>query len=71
MSKFNPTGTALAYSTYLGGSYGDIGIGIALDNSGNAYVTGTIKSIDFPITPGAFQAILTAAAIVILMETPS
>lgn len=55
VSKFNTTGTALAYSTYLGGSYGDLGIGIAVDGSGNAYVTGTTKSIDFPITPGAFQ----------------
>lgn len=55
VSKFNPTGSALVYSTYLGGSGGDEAIGIAVDGSGDAYVTGTTSSIDFPTTPGAFQ----------------
>ena len=45
----------LIYSTYLGGSGGDGGSGIAVDSSGNAYITGTTSSTDFPITPGAFQ----------------
>src|SRR5271154_1385081 len=48
---------ALAYSTYLGGSGaqfgGDSGGGIAVDASGNAYVTGTAYSTDFPVTKGA------------------
>ena len=55
MTKLNPTGTALVYSTYLGGTGGDGGQGIAVDTAGNAYVTGQTDSTDFPTTPGAFQ----------------
>jgi hypothetical protein len=55
VSKLNATGSALDYSTYLGGSNGDWGSGIAIDASGNAYVTGYTYSSDFPTTPGAFQ----------------
>jgi hypothetical protein len=53
--KLNPTGTALVYGTYLGGSVGEMGAGIAVDAAGNAYVTGRTDSPDFPTTPGAFQ----------------
>jgi hypothetical protein len=60
VTKVNATGSALVYSTYLGGSgcswLGDSASGIAVDSSGNAYVTGGAYSIDFPTTPGAFQA---------------
>jgi hypothetical protein len=55
VSKINPTGTALIYSTYLGGNRADQGLGIAVDASGSAYVTGVSASTDFPTTPGAFQ----------------
>ena len=55
VSKLNPAGTALIYSTYLGGSGGDEGYGIALDSNSNAYITGATHSTDFPITCGAFQ----------------
>src|SRR6266513_84438 len=45
----------LVYSTYLGGSSGEHGAGIAVDAAGAAYVTGTTGSTDFPTTPGAIQ----------------
>jgi len=55
ITKFNPTGTALVYSTYLGGNSYDGGYGIAVDAAGDAYVTGFTYSTNFPTTPGAFQ----------------
>jgi hypothetical protein len=58
VAKLNPTGSALVYSTYVGGSSTDFALGIALDAAGNAYVTGGTHSADFPISPGAFQTSL-------------
>jgi streptogramin lyase len=55
VTKLNPSGTAVLYSTYLGGSGNDQGNGIAVDGSGNAFVTGYASSTNFPTTPGAFQ----------------
>jgi hypothetical protein len=55
VTKLNPTGSSLVYSTYLGGSSGDGGLGIAVDASGNAYVTGITYSTDYDVTTGAFQ----------------
>jgi hypothetical protein len=55
VTKLNRSGTALVYSTYLGGSGGDIGFGIAVDEDGRAYVMGQTSSPDLPTTPGAFQ----------------
>ena len=55
MTKLNPTGSALVYSTYLGGSDTDAAFGIAVDTVGNAYVTGDTRSTNFPTTLGAFQ----------------
>ena len=55
VTKLNAAGSALVYSTYLGGSQGDSVGPIAVDSSGSAYVTGDTFSTDFPITPGAFQ----------------
>ena len=55
VTKLNSTGTALVYSTYLGGSQQEQPAAITLDPAGSAYVTGSTESIDFPTTPGAFQ----------------
>ena len=57
VTKLNASGNALVYSTYLGGSDGDLRNAIAVDASGNAYVTGSTISGNFPTTPGAFQAV--------------
>jgi uncharacterized protein (TIGR03437 family) len=55
VTKINPAGTAKLYSTYLGGAGPDEGHGIAVDVQGNAYVTGSAGSIDFP-TKNAIQS---------------
>ena len=55
ISKINPSGTALVYSTYLGGSAVDDALAISVDSSGDAYVTGLTQSTDFPTTSQAFQ----------------
>src|SRR2546425_5612407 len=55
VTKLNPAGSALVYSTYIGGSGDDGGFGISVDALGNAYVTGFTTSTNFPTTPGAFQ----------------
>jgi hypothetical protein len=53
--KFNATGSTLVYSTYLGGSLFDAALSIALDPTGNAYITGQTVSTNFP-TASAIQA---------------
>jgi len=61
VSKLNPSGTALIYSTYLGGSSGETAYGLSVDSSGNAYVVGQTGSKDFPTTAGALQNSLPAS----------
>jgi hypothetical protein len=56
ITKLNSTGSALVYSTYIGGSYDDRAYSIAIDGSGNAYITGKTLSTDYDIIPGAFQS---------------
>jgi hypothetical protein len=57
VTKVNPAGTGLSYSTYLGGSNNDQGLGIAVNTSGEAYVTGFTESTQssFPFTPAALD----------------
>jgi uncharacterized protein (TIGR03437 family) len=49
VTKLSPDGRGLVYSTYIGGTGGDIGLGIAVDSSGAAYVAGATTSADFPV----------------------
>ncbi len=58
VAKINPgttTGAQLLYCTYLGGTGSDIGLGVGLDASGNAYVTGSTDSPAFPTISGSIQ----------------
>jgi len=58
VAKFNPAASGVAsldYFTYLGGSLADSAFGIAVDSNGDAYVTGSTVSKDFPTTAGVFQ----------------
>jgi hypothetical protein len=56
VAKYNAAGSALIYSTFLGGSAQDTPWGIAADSNGNAYVTGETISVDFP-TANPFQSV--------------
>ena len=55
VAKLNSSGTTLIYATFLGGSGDEQVGGIAVDSSGNAYVTGSTTSKNFPVAAGVFQ----------------
>jgi hypothetical protein len=57
VTKLNPSGSALEYSTYLGGNYEDYAYGIAVDAAGSAHLTGRTTSSDFPTTNGAYDRV--------------
>jgi uncharacterized protein (TIGR03437 family) len=70
VTKLNPGGTALVFSTFLGGDSAAVGSGIAVDAAGNSYITGVAQTPTpysvpgftlFPTTPGAFQRTTNAA----------
>lgn len=58
VAKISPNGSSLVYVTFLGGNGTDSGMGIAVDQQGNAYITGRTESTNFPVSPGAFQLTL-------------
>lgn len=58
VAKLSPNGRSLEYATYLGGTDEDLGFGIAVDGSGNAYVSGITRSTNFPTTADAFDRTL-------------
>jgi Beta-propeller repeat len=66
LTKLDPTGTALLYSTCIGSdggfAYGAQPYGIAIDNAGKAYITGASGSSAIPVTPNAYQGLNHAAA---------
>src|ERR1035437_5507461 len=62
VAKLNASGSALVYSTLVGGSASENSVaGIRIDAAGNAYVAGTTSSLDFSITPGELQTIAAKA----------
>src|SRR5438094_3933059 len=71
VAAIGANGTGFVYSTYLGGSGDDQGMGIAVDAVGNAYVTGSTFSTNFPTTVGAYQRSLlgSSSAFVTLVDT--
>ena len=58
VTKLDPTGSSLVYSTYLGGSSVDEGFGSTVDDQGNVYVAGPTSSTNYPTTVGAFDTAL-------------
>jgi hypothetical protein len=62
VTKLNAAGSGILYSTYLGGEVDDVGNAIAVDATGDAFVTGYTASTLFPTTPDALQPMLIAGA---------
>ena len=58
LAELDPTGSAVVYASFLGGSLTDVATGVAIDQTGDAYVTGYTQSFDFPATSSAFQTTL-------------
>lgn len=71
VTKLDPAGSALVYSTFVGGSDFDNFSGIVLDPAGNAWLTGGSSSADFPVTPGAPDTTLNGAGDVTIAELNS
>jgi hypothetical protein len=71
VSKINSAGSALLFSTYLGGTGSDYGYAIALDSSANAYLTGYTTSNNFPTTPAAFDRVFSGACDVFVAKLSS
>ena len=68
VTKLNPGGDALVYSTFLGGTRNEYGYAIAVDGDESAYVTGATASLDFPTTPGAYDTTTTGSSDVFVVK---
>ena len=71
VTELSPAGAHLVYSTLLGGSAGDLAQGLALDSAGNAYLTGSTQSTDFPTTPAAISRTLNGLSDVFITKLNS
>lgn len=69
VTKLNPSGDGLVYSTFLGGGVEDMAMGLAIDSAGDAYVAGITYSADFP-TMSAFQAAIGGGADAFVAKVP-
>jgi hypothetical protein len=70
VTKLNASGSALSYSTFLGGADSDEGQGIAV-RGGRAYVTGGTSSADYPTTAGAFDTTFNGASDTFVTKLPT
>lgn len=70
VARFTSSGT-ISFSTYLGGSNFDDGLGLTTDSTGNIYVSGRSNSNDFPVTPNAWQDTITGGYDAILSKFDS
>jgi uncharacterized repeat protein (TIGR01451 family) len=68
LTKLDPTGTTLLYSSYLGGTLSDEAYGVSADSNGNAYIVGATGSTNFPTTANAYQTVLQAFSKVFLSK---
>jgi photosystem II stability/assembly factor-like uncharacterized protein len=71
VSKFNSSGTALVYSVVFGGGVNDVGTAIAVDRSGNAFITGYTSSSNFPVSSSAAQPALNGTTNAFVTEVNS
>ncbi|MBM3956698.1 MAG: SBBP repeat-containing protein [Gemmatimonadetes bacterium] len=72
LAKFAPDGKTLLYASYLGGAAEEEARGVAVDTTGHIYVAGTTKSLDYPVSTGAYQTIVAGLADVFVTKlTPS
>jgi hypothetical protein len=71
VTKLNASGSALLYSTFLGGTGNDRGLDIAVDGRGRAYVTGATRSADYPTTRGAFDTTFNGAQDAFVTKLPT
>lgn len=61
LTKIDNAGSAIIYSTYLGGTLWDEAHGVAVDTLNKIYITGMTESTNFPVTPNVYQPYLESA----------